>query len=77
MKSPVAKRSISLHGSKTSVSLETEFWEGLQEIAAIHGITVNNLIATIDNAREQQNLSSAVRLFVLQHFQDRVQKPDD
>lgn len=77
MKSPVAKRSISLHGSKTSVSLETEFWEGLQEIAAIHGVTVNNLIATIDNAREQQNLSSAVRLFVLQHFQDRVQKPDD
>ena len=68
MKSPVVKRSIVIAGHKTSVSLEDAFWDALKEIAARRKITLSDLVASIDSSRTQGNLSSAIRLFVLDHF---------
>ena len=65
MKSSIIKRSVVFNGHKTSVSLEDEFWNSLKEIAHTHGVTTSKLVAEIDNARQHDNLSSAVRLFVL------------
>ena len=68
MKSPVVKRSIVIAGHKTSVSLEDAFWQGLKEIAGARGITLSDLVASIDSDRHHGNLSSAIRLFVLNHY---------
>ena len=68
MKSPVVKRSIVIAGHKTSVSLEDAFWDALKEIASRRKITLSDLVASIDSSRTQGNLSSAIRLFVLDHF---------
>lgn len=68
MKSPVVKRSIVIAGHKTSVSLEDAFWKGLKEIAADKSVTLSDLVASIDGGRQQGNLSSAIRLFVLDHY---------
>jgi predicted DNA-binding ribbon-helix-helix protein len=68
MKSPVVKRSIVIAGHKTSVSLEDAFWDALKEIAARRRATLSDLVASIDSSRTQGNLSSAIRLFVLDHF---------
>ncbi|MCG5236203.1 ribbon-helix-helix domain-containing protein [Xanthobacter oligotrophicus] len=68
MKSPVVKRSIVIAGHKTSVSLEDAFWEALKEIASGRRLTLSDLVATIDSARTQGNLSSAIRLFVLDYY---------
>lgn len=66
--SPVAKRSVVINGHKTSVSLEDAFWSALKSIAAARGLTVADLVGLVDANREQRNLSSALRLFVLDHF---------
>jgi predicted DNA-binding ribbon-helix-helix protein len=68
MKSPVVKRSIVITGHKTSVSLEDAFWSGLKDIAAARNLTLSELVATIDADRRQGNLSSAIRLFVLDYY---------
>ena len=65
MKSLVVKRSVMIDGHKTSVSLEDPFWSGLKEIAHSEGATLPALLAKIDGTRERGNLSSAIRLFVL------------
>ena len=69
MKSTVVKRSIVLARHKTSVSLEDAFWEGLKDIAKARQVTLSDLVGGIDSEREHGNLSSAVRLFVLNHYQ--------
>jgi predicted DNA-binding ribbon-helix-helix protein len=69
MNSPVVKRSIVIVGHKTSVSLEDAFWKGLKDIAATRDTTLSDLVAAIDSERRHGNLSSAIRLFVLEHFQ--------
>jgi predicted DNA-binding ribbon-helix-helix protein len=71
MKSKMFKRSVMLHGRKTSVSLEAEFWNCLKQIAAREQVSVSALITRID-ANRDGNLSSAVRLFVLKDLQSRV-----
>jgi len=71
MKSPIVKRSIVIGGHKTSVSLEDAFWRGLKEIAHGERVTLSNLVGNIDKSRHQSNLSSAIRLFVL----DRLRYP--
>ena len=71
MKSSVIKRSVVFNGHKTSVSLEDAFWNSLKEIAHTHGVTMSKLVAEIDNARQHNNLSSAVRLFILDQFRTR------
>ncbi len=70
MKSPVVKRSIVIAGHKTSVSLEDAFWTGLKEIAAARDITLSDMVAAIDQDRRHGNLSSAIRLFVLDHYRN-------
>jgi predicted DNA-binding ribbon-helix-helix protein len=72
MKSTVVKRSIVIDGHKTSVSLEDPFWEGLKEIAKDRRKTLSELVGGIDTNREHANLSSALRLFVLDHCQKRA-----
>ena len=71
MKSTVIKRSVVLVGHKTSVSLEDEFWKAFREIAKQRGETVSNLVAAIDADRQNANLSSAIRLFVLNYYSDQ------
>ncbi len=72
MKSPVVKRSIVIAGHKTSVSLEDAFWTSLKEIAGNRDITLSDLVASIDTSRRAGNLSSAIRLFVLDHYRARI-----
>ena len=71
MKSPVVKRSIVIVGHKTSVSLEDAFWDALKEIASLRRMTLSDLVASIDGGRNHGNLSSAIRLFVLDHYRSR------
>jgi predicted DNA-binding ribbon-helix-helix protein len=75
MKSLVVKRSIVIAGHKTSVSLEDAFWKGLKEIAEGRDITLSDLVATIDAGRQHGNLSSVIRLFVLDFNRNRL--PDE
>jgi len=72
MKSPVVKRSIVIAGHKTSVSLEDAFWKGLKEIAGSRDLTLSDLVSTIDSERRHGNLSSAIRLFVLNHYRAQI-----
>jgi predicted DNA-binding ribbon-helix-helix protein len=72
MKTLIAKRSIVAAGHKTSVSLEDAFWEGLKEIARGRNITLSELVAAIDSGRRQGNLSSAIRLFVLDFYRNQL-----
>jgi predicted DNA-binding ribbon-helix-helix protein len=71
-KSPILKRSINIAGRKTSVSLEHEYWTGLREIATLWDMNLFELIGEIDCRRQQDNLSSALRLFVLDYFRSRA-----
>ena len=78
MKSPVVKRSIVIAGHKTSVSLEDAFWKSLKQIAGERHMTLSDLVATIDTERQHGNLSSGIRLFVLEYFQaQNANRPDD
>jgi predicted DNA-binding ribbon-helix-helix protein len=72
MKSLVVKRSIVIAGHKTSVSLEEPFWLGLKEIAQGNHLTLSNMVGDIDTHRHQGNLSSAIRLFVLDNVRQRA-----
>jgi predicted DNA-binding ribbon-helix-helix protein len=68
MKSSIVKRSIVIDGHTTSVSLEDAFWSDLKEIAYRQQATLSKLVAQIDETRQQSNLSSAIRLYVLEHI---------
>ncbi len=71
------KRSLTLKGHRTSVSLEDEFWLAFRNIAAERGQPINVLAAEIDKARGlDTGLASAIRLFVLEYYQDAA-KPRD
>lgn len=72
MKSPVVKRSIVIAGHKTSVSLEDAFWRGLKQIASGRDATLSELVGSIDADRQHGNLSSALRLFVLDFYRNRL-----
>jgi predicted DNA-binding ribbon-helix-helix protein len=61
------KRS-TLVGRKTSVTLEDEFWTALKEIATTQNVGISLLISTIDSQRQNNNLSSAIRVHVLNHY---------
>ena len=74
MKSLVVKRSVVLAGHKTSVSLEDAFWESLKKIAARRHLTLSALLSAIDSGRDHENLSSAIRLFVLGYYQDQYNR---
>lgn len=72
MKSAIAKRSIVIFGHKTSVSLEDQFWNYLKEIAKSNDASLPKLIAEIESNRRSGNLSSAIRVFVLEHARVRM-----
>jgi predicted DNA-binding ribbon-helix-helix protein len=63
----VIKRSLVIAGHPTSVSLEDAFWRGLRTLAERRSQSINALVAEIDAARGQTNLSSAIRLFVFEN----------
>lgn len=62
----VRKYSATLHGHRTSFSLEEAFFEELKRIALRRGLSLASLIAEVDDARQEGNLSSALRLHVLE-----------
>jgi predicted DNA-binding ribbon-helix-helix protein len=76
MQSSIVKRSIVIDGHKTSVSLEDPFWADLKKIAQAKQVTLSKLVTAIDGTREQSNLSSALRLFVLHHFRNEDKRMD-
>lgn len=59
------KRSVTLKGHRTSVTLEAEFWSALEAIAAKRGVSLQKIVEGIDLSRGDANLSSALRVFVL------------
>ncbi|MGL4729717.1 MAG: ribbon-helix-helix domain-containing protein [Bosea sp. (in: a-proteobacteria)] len=74
MPAGVIKRSISISGHSTSVSLEEPFWEGLKEMAAMRAQPLAVLVREMDATRGEANLSSALRLAVLAHYRDGGQR---
>jgi predicted DNA-binding ribbon-helix-helix protein len=72
LKSPIVKRSILVNGHKTSVSLEDEFWIALKVIAGKRFMKLQDLVTAIDKQRQHSNLSSAIRLFVLDFYRSRA-----
>ena len=76
-KSLIVKRSVYFTGRKTSVHLEDAFWVALKEIAAAQGTRASQLVATIDRERRERlykNLSSAIRLFVLNYYRQQNER---
>jgi predicted DNA-binding ribbon-helix-helix protein len=71
--SQVKKRTVVVRGNKSSVSVEQSFWVALKEIAAANNIGLGALVSDIDSKREHANLSSAIRLFVLCYYRERVE----
>lgn len=68
--SPIRKRSVSLGGRQTSISMEDEFWKALVEIARKMHVARNQLILEIERRGVSANLSSALRVFVLEHYRE-------
>ena len=66
------KHSLTLKGHRTSVSLEPEFWQAFQDLAQARGLSVNQLAAEIDRARDDQGLATAMRLAILRDLQARL-----
>ena len=69
MSRPV-KRSFAIRGHRTSISLESAFWDALREAAAREGISLAALVARIDEGRGSAGLSSAVRIWILGYFRE-------
>jgi predicted DNA-binding ribbon-helix-helix protein len=69
------KRSVTIDGHRTSLSLEDGFWDELAAIAEARGLSLNSLVAEIDHARAAPgNLSSALRLYVLDSLRKRTRR---
>jgi predicted DNA-binding ribbon-helix-helix protein len=66
----IQKRSVRIAGHPTSISLEDVFWDALREIAAHRGMRLSELVEEIDTTRTSQNLSSAIRVFVLNTYRE-------
>ena len=79
MDTRVRKRSVVIGGHKTSVSLEEAFWSAIREITIERGMSMSAMIEQIDSAKQQSNLSSAIRLFVLEYYRARApaERADD
>lgn len=68
------KRSFSIRGHRTSISIESAFWTALKEAAAEDGLSLSALIASIDQDRGEAGLSSAVRVWLLQRLKAKASK---
>lgn len=70
------KRSLTLRGHRTSVSLEEDFWRAFREIAAEKSLAINELAAQIDADRDMETgLATAIRLYILNHYKCRAETP--
>jgi predicted DNA-binding ribbon-helix-helix protein len=76
MKSAILKRSIVIARHKTSVSVEDAFWDSLKEIGRERHMTLSALVAAIDAERQHDNLSSAIRLFVLDFYRAQLSQAE-
>jgi predicted DNA-binding ribbon-helix-helix protein len=72
MNSANIKRSIVRNGQKTSVSLEDAFWDGLREIASAQKTKLSSIVRQIDQTRQGNNLSSAIRVFVFKELRGQT-----
>ena len=68
IKSLVVKQSVRIHGHNSSVSLEGAFWNALKEIAVAQNISTNALVPKIDTERKSANLSSVIRVYIIEHY---------
>ena len=66
------KRSITIAGHATSVSLEAPFWDAIRDIASQQDMSTQDLIAEIDNSKRMASLSSAIRVYILSWYQDKA-----
>jgi predicted DNA-binding ribbon-helix-helix protein len=66
------KRSVTIAGHATSISLEAPFWDAIRDIAAQQDMSAQDLIAEIDNSKRMASLSSAIRLYILSWYQDKA-----
>lgn len=73
MKSPIIKRSVVIHGHKTSVSLEQPFWDAFRDLADGEHISTSALLRKVDAERNNSNLSSAIRVFVLRRMREMAE----
>jgi len=73
-RSLVRKRSVVIEGHKTCVSMEDAFWSALKHIAATKNVTLVDLVTPIKRERKNANLSSAIRLFVLEHYRRAAER---
>lgn len=76
MKSVVVKRSVVVRGHKTNVSLEYPFWRGLKEVAAWRDMHLTDLLDAINSERQDEELSSAIRLVVLNFYRHQLYAAD-
>jgi predicted DNA-binding ribbon-helix-helix protein len=67
------KRSISINGHKTGIFVEGPFWDGLKEIASANKMSLSALVAVIDGERSARNLSSAIRVYVLDYYRSHAE----
>jgi predicted DNA-binding ribbon-helix-helix protein len=71
----IAKRSVRIGKRKTSVSLEDAFWQSFKEIAKLKEMSIDELASIIDKDRQHANLSSTIRLYVLDHYRRLAELP--
>jgi len=64
------KHTVKINGHITSVFLESEFWEEIKQISKAKSISTGQLISQIDQQKQGPNLSSAIRLYVLNHIRN-------
>jgi predicted DNA-binding ribbon-helix-helix protein len=76
MNSQIVKRSVVIAGRQKRISVEEAVWKALREIATCRDSTLPDLLTTIDSSRNQGNLSSAVRLFVLNFYREQLEVHD-
>ncbi|RYE81815.1 MAG: aryl-sulfate sulfotransferase [Hyphomicrobiales bacterium] len=69
------KRSLSIAGHRTSIALEPEFWAGLEALAEARALPLTALIREIDETRDGPNLSSSLRIAVLEFYRDKAYGP--
>ena len=68
------KRSITIHGHQTSISLEDEFWQELAAIARTRKLSLNALVTEVDKTRDGANLSSTLRVYVLKQTKRKISR---
>jgi predicted DNA-binding ribbon-helix-helix protein len=69
--STVKKRSVAIRNRKTSISLENEFWDAIHHIAQLRQMSLGNIVGLIEDGHREANLSSAIRVFVLEYYRSQ------